>query len=172
LAQLWRWIGTSSLHPPSLPPPKLTSTPVPFQLWRLIGTPFTSFDLGDGHDALHLRLPQLLLALPLAIGAATSRVSTALAFLLLSEAALVWLPRCAAAAASLLAFYFWGLAGGGPSDSIIEVVEAVRITEMPPRLATAVDHFTVNLAVAGALLLLPAFGSGRFSIDALVKKRD
>lgn len=156
-------------------PPSTLSPPPPtpsLQLWRLIGTPFTSFDLGDGHDALHLRLPQLLLALPLAAGAATGRVSTALALLLLAEAALVWMPLSASAAASLLAFYLGHLTGGGRSDSFGEVAEAVQVSEWAPRLATAVDHLTVNLAVAGALLLLPAFGSGRFSVDALVKKMD
>ena len=30
------------------------------ELWRLVGTPFTSFDHGDGHDALYLRLPQVV----------------------------------------------------------------------------------------------------------------
>ena len=60
------------------------------ELWRLLGTPFTSFDHGDGHDDLRLRLPQLLLSLPLAVGAATARVAGALAVLMVAEALLVW----------------------------------------------------------------------------------
>ena len=44
-----------------------------FELWRLLGTPLTSFDNGDGHDDLRLRVPQLLLSLPLALGLGTSQ---------------------------------------------------------------------------------------------------
>ena len=29
------------------------------ELWRLLGTPLTSFDNGDGHDDLRLRVPQV-----------------------------------------------------------------------------------------------------------------
>ena len=56
------------------------------ELWRLLGTPLTSFDNGDGHDDLRLRVPQLLLSLPLALGLGTSRVAGALAVLVLAEA--------------------------------------------------------------------------------------
>ena len=138
------------------------------ELWRLLGTPFTSFDHGDGHDDLRLRLPQLLLSLPLAVGAATARVAGALAVLMVAEALLVW--------------QWWQLA---------VFSYAVRARPAPPRARprraspppppaalqgaqrdTAIEHFTVNLAVAGALLLLPTFGGGRYTLDQIVKKQE
>ena len=123
------------------------------ELWRLVDTPFTSFDHGDGHDALYLRAPQLLLVLPIALGAATARSSTALALLLLAEAACIWAPRACTIVATLY-------------------VADATAAWADPQLGTAMEHLTVNLAVCGALLLLPAFGSGRFSVDELVKKQD
>lgn len=36
----------------------------------------------------------------------------------------------------------------------------------------AYDHFTVNMGVAGGLFLLHTFGPGKFSVDAMMKKRD
>ena len=40
------------------------------------------------------------------------------------------------------------------------------------RLARVTEHFTVNLAVGGSLLLLALLGSGRFTVDQLLKKSD
>ena len=136
------------------------------ELWRLLGTPFTSFDHGDGHDDLRLRLPQLLLSLPLAVGAATARVAGALAVLMVAEALLVW--------------QWWQLA-------VFSYAVRARCPAPPPRTPaphpaaaalqgaqrdTAIEHFTVNLAVAGALLLLPTFGGGRYTLDQIVKKQE
>jgi len=45
---------------------------------------------------------QLALALPLALGASTARVSSALSLLMMAEAALVWLPRAIAAGLALV----------------------------------------------------------------------
>ena len=81
-ARCWRSAASSSRH--------LLAAVGATELWRLLGTPFTSFDHGDGHDDLRLRLPQLLLSLPLAVGAATARVAGALAVLMVAEALLVW----------------------------------------------------------------------------------
>ena len=33
-------------------------------------------------------------------------------------------------------------------------------------------HVTINLAIAGSLLLLPALGPGRFSVDHMMKKQE
>ena len=42
----------------------------------------------------------------------------------------------------------------------------------PMHLARSFEHFTTNLAIAGALLFLPLRGSGRFTLDRLMKKND
>jgi uncharacterized membrane protein YphA (DoxX/SURF4 family) len=34
------------------------------------------------------------------------------------------------------------------------------------------DHFSVNIGVAGGLLLLQSFGGGKYSVDELLKKND
>lgn len=34
------------------------------------------------------------------------------------------------------------------------------------------EHFTVNIAVAGGLLLISQVGGGRFAVDELLKKKD
>jgi len=34
------------------------------------------------------------------------------------------------------------------------------------------DHFTVNVGVAGGLILLSSFGAGKFSVDAMLKKTE
>jgi uncharacterized membrane protein YphA (DoxX/SURF4 family) len=112
------------------------------ELWRLLGTPLTSVDNGDGHDDLRLRVPQLLLSLPLALGLGTSRVAGALAVLVLAEALLMW--------------QWW----------------QVSVLQDGQRLLRVSEHFTVNLAVSGSLMLLPALGSGRFTMDQLLKKSD
>ena len=38
------------------------------------------------------------------------------------------------------------------------------------RLLRVSEHFTVNIAVSGSLMLLSALGSGRFTVDQLLKK--
>ena len=40
----------------------------------------------------------------------------------------------------------------------------------PLRLAHRSEHVTVNLAIAGALLLLASGGTGKFSFDHVMKK--
>ena len=40
------------------------------------------------------------------------------------------------------------------------------------RLLRVSEHFTVNLAVSGSLMLLSALGSGRFTVDQLLKKSE
>ena len=112
------------------------------ELTRLFRTPLTSFDQADGGDDLRLRVPQLLLSLPLALGLATERVAAALAALVLAEALLVW--------------RWW----------------APDVLADTPRLARVSEHFTVNLAVGGSLLLLAMLGSGRFTVDQLLKKAE
>jgi uncharacterized membrane protein YphA (DoxX/SURF4 family) len=95
------------------------------------------------HSEVAVRGPQLLLALPLALGVSTSRVACALAMLSLIEAVVVW--------------QWW----------------QAEVRADPLRLSRCVEHFTVNLAISGGLLLLPLRGSGRFTLDRLVmKKRD
>ena len=139
------------------------------ELWRLLGTPFTSFDHGDGHDDLRLRLPQLLLSLPLAVGAATARVAGALAVLMVAEALLVWQWW-------QLAVFSYAVRARRPAPP--PRTPAPRLTPPPPAALqgaqrdTAIEHFTVNLAVAGALLLLPTFGGGRYTLDQIVKKQE
>ena len=112
------------------------------ELWRLLGTPLTSFDNGDGHDDLRLRVPQLLLSLPLALGLRTSRVAGTLAVLAVAEALLMW--------------QWWRPAVIADGQRLLRVSE----------------HFTVNLAVSGSLMLLSALGSGRFTVDQLLKKSE
>ena len=92
--------------------------------------------------ALLVRGPQLLLALPLALGVRTSHVACTLALLSAFEAAVAW--------------QWW------QPDTFAD----------PMRLARVSEHFTVNLAIGGGLLLLPLKGSGRFTLDELMKKRD
>ena len=92
------------------------------ELWRLLGTPLTSFDNGDGHDDLRLRVPQLLLSLPLALGLKTSRVAGTLAVLAVAEAVLMW--------------QWWRPAVMADGQRLLRVSE----------------HFTVNLAVSGSLV--------------------
>ena len=137
------------------------------ELWRLLGTPFTSFDHGDGHDDLRLRLPQLLLSLPLAVGAATARVAGALAVLMVAEALLVW--------------QWWQLAvfsyavrprRPAPPAAHTRAASHPAAALQGAQRDTAIEHFTVNLAVAGALLLLPTFGGGRYTLDQIVKKQE
>ncbi|KAL1507234.1 hypothetical protein AB1Y20_008083 [Prymnesium parvum] len=95
------------------------------------------------HTEILLRCPQFILALPLAIGLSTERIACALAILTLTEAFAVWQ---------------WWLP---------------QTLADPMRLARVVEHFSVNLAIAGSLLLLPLRGCGHFTLDALmVKKHD
>lgn len=94
------------------------------------------------HGEIVLRGPQLLLSLPLSVGAGTSRVATALTILLLIESFVVW--------------QWWR------SETFID----------PVRLAHCVEHFTVNLAVIGGLILLSLRGPGQFAVDEFIKKRD
>ena len=93
------------------------------------------------HSEVAVRGPQLLLALPLALGVETSRVATALALLSAIEAALVW--------------QWW----------------QPQVLADPLRLSRCVEHFTVNLAISGGLLLLPLRGSGHFTLDRLMAKK-
>lgn len=34
------------------------------------------------------------------------------------------------------------------------------------------EHFFVNMATAGGLLLLQTFGAGKYSVDAMLKKNE
>ena len=137
------------------------------ELWRLLGTPFTSFDHGDGHDDLRLRLPQLLLSLPLAVGAATARVAGALAVLMVAEALLVWQWW-------QLAVFSYAVRARRPAPPAAHARAASHPAAalQGAQRDTAIEHFTVNLAVAGALLLLPTFGGGRYTLDQIVKKQE
>jgi len=108
---------------------------------RLLFSPLTSFDLYDGHDELRLRLPQLFLSIPLALGVRTKLVTGALAVLMLAEALVVW--------------QWWRM------EVLSDFNHFLRVSQ----------HFTINLAVGGGLLLLMVVGSGRFTVDELVKKR-
>jgi len=45
-----------------------------------------------------------------------------------------------------------------------------RIDRLDFRLH-AREHFTVNIAVAGGLLLLQELGGGRYTVDELLKKK-
>ena len=112
------------------------------RLWWLLDTPLTSFDGGDGHDDLRLRIPQLLLSFPLAMGLGTSHVAGTLSVLVFAEALLMW--------------QWWRL------PVLQDFQRFVRVSE----------HFTVNLAVSGTLMLLPVLGSGRFTVDQLLKKSE
>ena len=94
------------------------------------------------HGEIVMRLPQLLLTLPLAVGATTAQVACALAMISTGEALLVW--------------QWW----------------QAETRSNPVRLAHSIEHFTVNLAISGGLLLLPLRGSGLFTLDQLVKKLD
>ena len=85
---------------------------------------------------------QLLLSVPLALGLRTSRVAATLAVLHAAEALLMW--------------QWWRPAVLDDSQRLLRVSE----------------HFTVNLAVSGSLMLLAALGSGRFTVDQLLKKSD
>ena len=88
------------------------------------------------------RGPQLLLSMPLALGAATPLVACSLALLTIMEALVVW--------------QWW------QPETFAD----------PMRLAHVVEHHSVNLALGGALLLLPLQGSGSLTLDELLKKRD
>ena len=62
--------------------------------------------------------------------------------------------------------------------AFLAVVEAFAIWQWwlalhdPMHLARVSEHFTVNLAIGGCLLLLPLRGSGRYTLDELMKKHD
>lgn len=94
------------------------------------------------HGEALVRLPQLVLAFPLALGAATAQVAASLSLLSMGEAFCVW--------------QWWH------ADVLANSL----------RLAHALEHFTVNLAIGGGLMLLPLRGSGTFTLDQLVKKLD
>ena len=99
-------------------------------------------DFAASDHIILIQVPQLLLSLPLALGLAAERVAAALAILVLLEALLVW--------------RWW----------------APDVLADAPRLARVSEHFTVNLAVGGSLLLLATLGSGRFTVDQLLKKAE
>ena len=98
--------------------------------------------LAHEHNEIVLRGPQLLLSMPLALGAATPLVACSLALLTIMEALVVW--------------QWW------QPETFAD----------PMRLAHVVEHHSVNLALGGALLLLPLQGSGSLTLDELLKKRD
>ena len=115
-------------------------------------------------------MPQLVLSMPLAIGAAT---------------------RCTRSR-----WCHEHVEGNGerPSDrglrtvdrrvacalAVLAVVEAFAIWQWwqpqaladPMHFSRTSEHFTVNLAIAGSLLLLPLRGSGKYTLDQLIKKID
>lgn len=98
---------------------------------------------GDGHNSMLPKVTQLLLGLPFLIGFKTRHVAVMLAVSLILESLVYW--------------QFWTApAAGLPFWYNIH----------------ARDHFTVNLAVAGGLLLLQRFGAGKYTVDALLKKKE
>jgi len=97
---------------------------------------------GDGHDSMWPKLFEFTLSLPFIVGFQTKNVARLLAAALLFEAVFYW--------------QFWSPAEGLPFWYSIH----------------ARDHFSVNVGVAGGLLLLQSYGAGRYSVDALLKKKD
>jgi len=97
---------------------------------------------GDGHDSMWPKLAEFALSLPFVVGFQTKNVSRLLAGSLLLEAIVYW--------------QFWAPAHG-----------------LPFWYSThARDHFAVNIGVAGGLLLFQTMGAGRYSVDALLKKKE
>eukprot|EP01108_Squamamoeba_japonica_P001896 TRINITY_DN184_c0_g2_i1.p1 TRINITY_DN184_c0_g2~~TRINITY_DN184_c0_g2_i1.p1 ORF type:complete len:401 (+),score=136.37 TRINITY_DN184_c0_g2_i1:24-1205(+) len=100
---------------------------------------------GDGHNNMWPKLAEFALALPFVVGFKTHIAAAAIAICLTLEALIYW--NWLSAASSSL----------GLGYSI-----------------HARDHFSVNVGVAGGLLLLQTFGSaagGRYSVDELIKKK-
>ena len=101
---------------------------------------------GDGHDQMWAKLSECTLSLPLVAGWQTRRVAVALAALCALEALVQW--------------PWWLYYCGDPYH-------------LGPYYAiSAREHFVVNLALAGGMLLLRGFGAGRFSVDAMLRKED
>ena len=96
--------------------------------------------------------------LPLALGFGTRRIAATLAALLLSEAIFVWIPSLRKRLVGLTA-------AAGPTGSDATAGGGLGSPSI-------LEHLTVNLAIVGTLLLLTAFGSGRYSLDQLIKKID
>jgi len=97
---------------------------------------------GDGHDSMWPKLVEFALCLPFVVGFQTKNVARLLALSLSLEALVYW--------------QFWAPAEG-----------------LPFWYSThARDHFTVNIGVAGGLLLFQTIGAGRYSVDALLKKKE
>jgi len=104
-------------------------------------TPSHHYGLPDAHDN-SWQLVECALALPVVLGLATRPVALALAGALMAEGVTCW-------------HWWWPPPGGWPSWSYAQHVR---------------EHFFVNAAVAGGLLLLQSFGPGMISVDHLWKE--
>lgn len=101
---------------------------------------------GDGHDQMWAKLSECALSLPLVMGWQTRRAAAGLATLCALEALVQW--------------PWWLYYCGDPYH-------------LGPYYAiSAREHFVVNLALGGGMLLLRDFGAGRFSVDAMLRKED
>jgi len=98
---------------------------------------------GDGHDEIWAKLLQFSLSLPMLVGLKNEIVAPLTALVCFAEAFWCW--------------QFWSATAAGLGHGY---------------QVHAREHFAVNIAVAGGLLLLSNYGAGKYSVDAYLKKRD
>jgi alanyl-tRNA synthetase len=98
---------------------------------------------GDGHDEVWAKVAQFFLSMPFTIGLFTKTVAPLLSMVCFAEAVVQW--------------QFW-------SSSAYRLGIGYTIH--------AREHFFVNVAVAGGLLLLQSYGAGKYSADAYLKKNE
>ena len=103
----------------------------------------SDLDPNDPHNIIWPKLVELALAIPFCLGLRTNAAARALAATLLLEALTCW--------------PFWAM--GDSTASTLELRLHAR------------EHFTVNVAISGGLLLVAEeLGGGKYAVDALLKK--
>jgi uncharacterized membrane protein YphA (DoxX/SURF4 family) len=105
------------------------------------GNHFHKMNDNDGHNSMWPKIAEFALALPFTVGFQTKNVSRGLALSLLLEATIYW--------------QFWL-----PNETLPFWYNI-----------HARDHFSVNVGVAGGLLLLQTLGAGKYSVDEYLAKK-